>query len=222
MGSSAKRRAELDQQYRQDTQRRLQGLRADLKTTERAKRDRLLEVKALCERAGSQLERRIAARRRQFEEEVAAERFAQKAQCRTAAERARAQADRHLGDIDLRMREEKSQRRRERIWQGKTSSEGQRRTGLADRVAESDAEVEHNIEHALLPVWRKMRRIIRPTERMTRTEAFLHWVHDHEAEVSTILADHAERVAELTETQDEYEARRPVSADDDDDGGVPF
>lgn len=56
--------------------------------------------------------------------------------------------------------------------------------------AESDYEVEGNIEPELVPIWRKVKNRIRTTgTRATRTEAFLEWVDANTAEVERMQAD---------------------------------
>ena len=50
------------------------------------------------------------------------------------------------------------------------------------RDRESDDEVRGNIPPELVPLFDRVRRQIRATDRMTRTEAFLQYAHDHESE----------------------------------------
>lgn len=57
----------------------------------------------------------------------------------------------------------------------------------AERRAEAEDEVRANLPAELLPVWEKVKGKIRATRRTTLTEAFLHWVHDHSADVAEII-----------------------------------
>ena len=50
-------------------------------------------------------------------------------------------------------------------------------------LEESSSEVEHNIDPALVPVWRKVRGQISAGPRISRTEAFLQFVEENESEV---------------------------------------
>lgn len=50
------------------------------------------------------------------------------------------------------------------------------------RGSESDDEVRGNIPPELVPLFDRVRKQIRATDRMTRTEAFLQYAHDHESE----------------------------------------
>jgi hypothetical protein len=57
-------------------------------------------------------------------------------------------------------------------------------------TAESDYEVEGNIDPDLVPIWRKVKNRIRTrTGRKTRTEAFLEWVGENQAEVDAMRAE---------------------------------
>lgn len=50
------------------------------------------------------------------------------------------------------------------------------------RASESDDEVRGNIPPELVPLFDRVRKQIRATDRMNRTEAFLQYAHDHESE----------------------------------------
>jgi hypothetical protein len=81
---------------------------------------------------------------------------------------------------------------------GKSSRRTAPRMTAAERRAESDDEVRNNIDPELLPVWEKLKSKIKATERMTRTEAFAHWAHDHAQEVRNMVDAAAEAsIAEL-------------------------
>lgn len=48
-----------------------------------------------------------------------------------------------------------------------------------ERRKESDDEVRQNVDPSLWPVWERVKRSIKGTARMSRTEAFLHWVEEN-------------------------------------------
>lgn len=86
----------------------------------------------------------------------------------------------------------------------------------AERARESDEQVERDISADLLPVWNRVKRSIKATDRMSRTEAFEHWVHEHSADVYEIQAEALESdVAELV--ANEYAQRAQMF-----DLSVPF
>lgn len=62
--------------------------------------------------------------------------------------------------------------------------------------AESDDEVRSNIPAELVPVFDRVRRSIKGSERRSRTETFLEWVEAHPEEVIAAEADAAELEAE--------------------------
>lgn len=66
---------------------------------------------------------------------------------------------------------------------------------------ESSSEVEHNIDPALVPVWRKVRGQISAGPRISRTEAFLQFVEENESEVWA--AREADTARELEKLQAE-------------------
>nr|QRN75783.1 Hypothetical protein MSR10575_88700 [Sandaracinus sp.] len=61
------------------------------------------------------------------------------------------------------------------------------RATASERRRESDDEVRNNISPEFVPVFDAVRGRIRDSERRSRTEAFLEWVHDHSADVDEIL-----------------------------------
>jgi hypothetical protein len=58
-----------------------------------------------------------------------------------------------------------------------------KKAGATTRRAESDDEVRSNLPPELLPSFERMKRAIKASPRMSRTEAFLQWAHDHPSEV---------------------------------------
>lgn len=105
----------------------------------------------------------------------------------------------------------------------------QRRRELA---GESDDAVRHNLPPELVPVFDRVRTRVRGKPGMSRTEAFLHWVHDEPDQVHAILFEQAERdVEKLVQQQEELERRLATGYHDDEvyeaattdpEGEVPF
>lgn len=86
------------------------------------------------------------------------------------------------------------------------------RTTAVERRQESDDEVRRNLDADMVPVFDRVASAIRGSAKMTRTEAFLHWVHENSDEVLRIQAELAEQdVARWLEEQHEQE-RRAVRA----------
>jgi hypothetical protein len=84
-----------------------------------------------------------------------------------------------------------------------------RRATRAERQGESDDEVRGSIPPELLPLWERVRRSIRGSSRMSRTEAFLHYAEEHPEEVLTVIEDKTEAIVRELERQ-EREASRAL------------
>jgi hypothetical protein len=94
---------------------------------------------------------------------------------------------------------ERQARKRERIWAGPPARSklyagpalGKGAARVREIRDESDHEVEVNLTPDELIVWHRVKTQIRKGERMTRTEAFHHWMHDHSADVARLLEEDA-------------------------------
>lgn len=64
----------------------------------------------------------------------------------------------------------------------------------AERRGESDDEVRQNIPHELVELFEKVKRSIKGSSRMSRTEAFLKYAEEHPHEVFSVIDDKTERV----------------------------
>jgi NAD dependent epimerase/dehydratase family enzyme len=103
----------------------------------------------------------------------------------------RAQADAHVKAARDALEALRVEHRRERAWTRPTGTT----TATPAKVAraESDHAVEVNLTPDELIVWRQVKRKIHASARMSRTEAFAHWLHDHSGEVARMLEADAER-----------------------------
>lgn len=92
------------------------------------------------------------------------------------------------------------QRRQDRRLAAKTS-----RRAKKEARRESDDEVEHNIDPELVPVWRQIKGDMRSTAKMSRTEAFMHWVQENEGEMWAMREDAiADELSGLAEQEAAY------------------
>jgi len=82
-----------------------------------------------------------------------------------------------------------------------------RRASSAERKSESDDQVRDNLPSDLVPVFDRVRRSIRATPRMSRTEAFLKWAEENPSEVVAVEAARAEREVAALIRQHELESR---------------
>jgi hypothetical protein len=100
---------------------------------------------------------------------------------------------------------------------GRRAASAIRHLKKRETEAESDDEVERNIDPGLLLVWRAVKRSITGSAKMDRTEAFQHWVEENPEEVIAILAE------KLEPTEEEFQRGQAEhyteSASDDE---IPF
>jgi hypothetical protein len=98
------------------------------------------------------------------------------------------------------------ERRRERTW---SRSNPLAAVARAERRAESDEEVAQGLQPDELVVWQAVKARIKGTARMTRTEAFAHWMHDHPDEVLRLLEADSDAWVRRME-REEAEARKAM------------
>jgi hypothetical protein len=82
-----------------------------------------------------------------------------------------------------------------------------RRPSRAERRGESDDEVRSNIAPELIRLWERVKGRIRGTDRMSRTEAFLHYAHEHPNEVLDGLEDRTDALIHELEAKERKAAR---------------
>jgi hypothetical protein len=82
-----------------------------------------------------------------------------------------------------------------------------RRPSRSERRGESDDEVRGNIPPEFVGLWERVKRRIRGSDRMTRTEAFLHYAHEHPSEVLEVLEDRTENLIRELEAKERAAAR---------------
>jgi len=71
--------------------------------------------------------------------------------------------------------------------------EGARKVPRAARITESDDRVRQDIPAELLLVWERVKHTISAGPRRSRTEAFLHWVHENPDRVLEIVGEEGEK-----------------------------
>jgi hypothetical protein len=136
----------------------------------------------------------LAAERQKLRDRAHAEREELRAACRSRIVAIRASA---MTDV------QKARAEREQIQRNKKHAEDlakihagrmaeHKHSSARERHAESDDRVRKNIEAALIPLWERVKRGIKGSDKLSRTEAFLQYVHESPGEV---LAMHEARAA---------------------------
>lgn len=175
-------RRELAQSLKQQDRTKLTQLQEQLKQARTAKRDRLREVRNQCRTNQRSISETAKERRAALNAAIRAERDTARGSCSTERGRARAGAVERIEKVGRALRDERTEQRRLKLYEkprehflGKKS----RAAPAAERRTESDDEVRANLGPDMLPVFEKVKRSIHATPRMTRTEAFLQFVHDN-------------------------------------------
>jgi hypothetical protein len=77
-----------------------------------------------------------------------------------------------------------------------------------ERASESDDEVRQNIPDDLVPIFNRVKKSIKGTPKLSRTEAFLHWAEENADEVFAMRAEDTEReVARLVAEHGAHEKK---------------
>lgn len=217
---------DIDRDHRRKARAKLVELREQIRDARREREKRMKAAAEQCRTERLATRERARARRlaalEQLREAFRAERAAAREACtlrktdirssgKTGVEKARAElvAERKYQE-DLR-RIEQANRDARRLAHGKTVSSGSRRR--TERQGESDDEVRMNIPPELVALFEKVKRTIKASPRMSRTEAFLKYAEEHPREMLEAIEDKTERlVRELEQRHREAArfARRPV------------
>jgi hypothetical protein len=185
-------RRELERDYRKKQRARITELRHRVRHAKRWRRARAKKVRALCQHArllakgASQVIR--AQHKAAAQREIEALRKRDRDACEARKRKAISDAQSGVARAAAHLASELEQERIERIYSQKPKL---RRAAAArqrvERAHESDAEVENNIPHELVPVFRVVKSTIKATPFRTRTEAFAEWANEHQARVREIL-----------------------------------
>lgn len=203
--TEAQRKRWLRKLARETDRARLVRARAAVKEARAGKRSARARARRACLKARVhfkrwlarervQVRQRIAQLRAQLRTETKTRRARVQACCgRAERQRVKASSDAAIAKARAELAQLQRERKRERTWTRADSP----RPGLArsprERRQESDHEVASNLSADEGIVWAKVKAKIKATPRMTRTEAFQHWLHDNSADVARILAADAEQ-----------------------------
>lgn len=196
-------RRELEKDYRRKQRERVAELRAHLKHAKRWRAARLKRTRALCKH-GRKMAREAAAvlraeHRAAAKREIEALKLTEARSCAARKAQAVMKAETAIDRARLKFNDEVSSARAVKVWTAAPKlTRSQAAKARVERRQESDSEVEGNIPHDLIPVWRKLRERFKATPRKSRTEAFAEWASEHTAKVREILdADIEGSIAEL-------------------------
>ncbi|MCC7542722.1 MAG: hypothetical protein IT379_41280 [Deltaproteobacteria bacterium] len=177
-------RKELSRSLKQKDREKLTQLQESLTHARATKRARLREVRDQCRADQRRISETAKAKRAELNAAVRTEREGAKGSCSLARGHARETGTEGVEKVKRVLGEERAEQRRLKLYEkpreaflGKRSKRGI--AAAAERRTESDDEVRANLGPEMLPVFEKVKRSIHATPRMTRTEAFLQFVHDN-------------------------------------------
>lgn len=191
-----KQKAEIRRASDADLRKRARAYLKELRgriDAERANRKtKLEEVRAVCRQNLERFRARIAELRAELRAVIKARRE-EIARCKLARYTTREAADRAVNDAIRQWADERQLQAEIRRAEGRGRPS---KITAREKRKESDDEVRNNLSAELVPVWEAMKGKIRPTARISRTEAFLQWAHDHSGDVARLMADAAEQQAD--------------------------
>ena len=226
---------QIDREHKLTARRKLAELVAALRDARALRKGALVQARQRC------LSERIAARARAREmwrvglealrQAVKQERLTARQACSADLAAARGIADK-IGRARAELEAERRFRRdMQRIERGNRARMLEfKATSKKERRSESDDEVRGNIPPELASLWGRVKGQIKGSERMTRTEAFLHYAHEHPDEVLVSMEDKTDELVRQLEERErgarrELRRRRPTRTqyrEAFEEHGVPF
>lgn len=198
-----------DREYKRKERAKLKKLADELRVARTKRKEMIRDAKARCRAERAALKER---RKRALEElraALLAERLAARQACSIQKNEARTtgtqQIERTRAERDAERRYQDELRRIERANRAQRSDAP--RAGRAVRRSESDDEVRSNLPPDLVALFNRVKRGIKATSRMSRTEAFLKYAEEHPAEVVAAFDDGAERLIRELEAQQRKASR---------------
>jgi hypothetical protein len=146
----------------------MRELKADEKKAKTERERKLARLRSMCERARARLQQSCASRRELTRAEARAK--------VAAAKQSRRQLREDYSEIKRIERQAEERRRKHKRLP-------------AEAIRESDDEVRQNIDPELLPVWERVKRQIKGTPKISRTEAFLQYIEENPNEVAIIMEE---------------------------------
>jgi hypothetical protein len=205
---------EINRDHRRKAREKIASLREQLRGARRRRKSALRDAKERCRAE------RIAARERaramrlrvleQLREAMRTERAGARQSCTVRLGEARAIKDdiqRARAELVAEKQYQADLRRIESV-NRQRRKEAPRVTRI-ERQAESDDEVRANISPEWIPLWERVKRSIKASPRMSRTEAFLKYAEEHPDEVLVAIDDKADALVRELEEQ-ERRARREL------------
>lgn len=197
------RAAWLKKVQRESEREKLATLRLELKRARALAKQRRLDARATCRGASGAVKEWARLERQRTRDAIALKRLNAKHTCEVGREAVRVLHETKL-EKQERLRQARDERRREQIW-----SRAQRKLSVRSTRAEARDEVLANLTPDEAWLYSQVRSKLKPRPRMSMTEVFQHWLHEHRGEALRMLDEHAQDdVRALEEDERAYLERR--------------
>jgi len=208
---------------RETAREKLRRARHQVREARAAKKSARARARRVCARARTKFGRWVKRERARLKQQIAQLRAQLKTQstryrtrlqkCCGKEQRARVrqEADASIGKARAQLLALDEERKLEKLWSGAGSLIGGP-LKAKDKKAESDGQVMKNLSEDELVIWRRVKGKIKASDRMSRTEAFQQWVHDHSSEVAEIFADEAEAQYRQAVRDEQQERKRAAGS----------
>lgn len=191
----------------------LAALRVELRHARASRKGALANAKRRCREGRLEARERAKATRlrvrAELRELLAQERAAAKATCSVGLAEARGLGtaiERQRAKLTAERAFHREMRRLEAANRARTKAAAPKRA-RGEAHGESDDQVRQNIDPDLIPLFDRVRRQIRGSARISRTEAFLHYAEEHPHEVLEVLEDKTDALVRELEARERKAAR---------------
>jgi len=190
-------KSEIDAGHKRAALEKLATLRGNIAAARKSSKPRRAEAIELC-RIGRSMAKEQAKRlriegRAAILEAIKQERLAAREACNQRKAKVREDVRSDVARARAELREEKAFQREIRGIEARARKQERPRTSARERRQESDDAVRSNLPADLVPLFERVKRQIKGSERESRTEAFLKYAEENEAEVIAAIQERAER-----------------------------
>lgn len=188
---------EIEAGHKRAALEKLASLRGQITAARKSAKPRRAEAIELCKigrsMAKEQAKRLRIEGRAAIREAIRQEKVAAREACDQRKAQVREGVKTDVARAKAELREEKAYQREIRRIESRARKVDRPRSTSRERRQESDDAVRSNLPSDLLPLFEKVKRQIRATDRQSRTEAFLKYAEENEGEVLAAIQEHAER-----------------------------
>jgi hypothetical protein len=201
---------EIEREHKAKARAELEAFRARLREVSGLLGARLEVVREGCREARAVIRERWKEKRREALAPILAAAKAEREQARAECHLCKTKVREEMGTLAAQRRAELAAERRYQQQIGETAKRTHTKRTRLEVLSESDDAVRVELPPDLLPLFERVKRQIKGSERQSRTEAFLKYAEEHPREVLEALEDETERaMRDLERQRDKAERRAP-------------